>query len=304
MQHAGPMLIIANPTSGKGRGRRTSERVRDLLIRAGLSAELRFTTATGDAERFAGEACTDGSSRACIIACGGDGTVQEVANALARSRARAPDSTPIMGLAPAGRCNDFGRDLGIGRNPEAIARTLLSGKPRPLDLGRINGRYFCTVATAGIDAAVSRYVDKLRWLRGTPAYVLGAFAVLSRYRAPRLRITGDFGVIEQSVFLASSANTSSYGGAIAIAPDAVPDDGLLDLCVIDAVSRLRALELIPYVLLGRHRNRREVHFYRSRRILIESLDPMELWADGEPVGQAPADIELIPAAIQIMLPVT
>ncbi len=298
------ILIVANPTSGRGRGRRTADAVASCLRRRGVEPAVHYTSGAGDAEGKSREAVLDEDTRpACIVACGGDGTVQEVANAIASMRPSIGEACPVMGLAPAGRCNDFARALDIPDDPAGIADALVCGEARAIDLGRVNDRFFCTVATVGVDAAVSSYVDSMRVpLTGTLAYLYGAMRVLSRYRPRRLRISGDFGVIDRPLFLASSANTSSYGGAIKIAPDARPTDGRLDLCVIDAVSRLRALTLVPTVLAGRHQGHPEVQFARVRQVHIESDETLELWADGERIGSTPADISVAPGAIRVMLP--
>jgi diacylglycerol kinase (ATP) len=209
----------------------------------------------------------------------------------------------MMGLAPAGRCNDFARVLGVSTNAQAMADVLTNGTPCSIDLGRVNDRYFCTVATVGVDAEVSSYVDAMRVpLSGTAAYLYGALCVLGRYQPRTVRIAGRFGVIEQAVFLASCANTSFYGGSIPIAPGAVPIDGLLDLCIIDALSTWRALRLIPTVLKGRHRLEPEVRFIKTKRLSIETGEPLELWADGERIGRTPATIEVAPGAVEVMLP--
>ena len=240
----------------------------------------------------------------CIVACGGDGIVQEIANALADARPSLGYVCPALGLAPVGRCNDFARAFEIPTDPAMIADVLLTGRPTPTDLGRVNGRYFCTVATAGVDAEVSSFVDTMRMpLRGTLAYLYGAVRVLIRYRPYDMTITGDFGVIEGPMLLASTANTSCYGGAIRIAPDADPADGLLDLCVIDRVTRLRAIALIPALLAGKHGRCPAVHFLRTQRLTIESRHPLELWADGERIARTPAIIEVVPAAIRLLQPV-
>lgn len=304
MDNGRPILIVANPMAGRGRGRRMAGRVADALRSRGREVIVHETIGAGDAEQTTRAACEDGRMRpGCVVACGGDGTMQEVANALAPLRSVQGDDCPSMGLAPAGRCNDLARALGVISDPAQIADVVAGGNMRPIDLGRINGRYFCTVATVGIDAEVSSFVDT-SWvpLRGTAAYLLGAMWVLSRYRAPGVRLEGDFGIIEQPVFVASSANTSSYGGAIEIAPGAVPTDGELDLCVIDAVSRMRALALVASVLRGRHLTEREVQFIRTKRIRIEAERELVLWADGERVATTPAIIEVMPAAVQIALP--
>ena len=299
------ILIIANPTSGNGRrGRRTAESVCADLQRRGLSAQIRYTHSAGEAARIAEEAVAgDGHLPDCLVPCGGDGTIQQVAHVLARARPRLGDRCPAMGLAPTGRCNDFARALGISTDAETIARIIAAGNTRPVDLGKVNGRYFCTVATVGIDAEISRYVDEMKMpLKGTIAYLYGAIPVLLRYKPRALRIEGDFGLIEEPVFLASTANTCSYGGAVPIAPGAVPTDGLLDLCVIEHTSLWKAFRLIPTVLRGRHTTRPEVSFVRTKRVRIEAPEPLELWADGECIATPPATIEIAPSAITMRLP--
>lgn len=303
--NCGPILIIVNPISGKGRGSHTADSVAELVRRQGVDVEVCYTAAAGDAERIAREMVASGTHPLrCIVACGGDGIVQGIANALADARPSLGDSCPALGLAPVGRCNDFARAFRIPTDPAAIADILVNGHALPTDLGRVNGRYFCTVATAGVDAEVSSFVDTMRMpLRGTLAYLYGAIRVLIRYRPYDMTITGDFGVMEGPMLLASSANTSCYGGAIRIAPDADPGDGQLDLCVVDRISRLRAIALIPALLAGKHGRCPAVHFLRTQRLTIESRHPLELWADGECIARTPATIEVVPAALRVLQPV-
>lgn len=298
------IAIIVNPTSGGGRGFRTANAVAASLRDRGFHVAVKYTRSSGDAEHIAREVSLDERRRpGCVVACGGDGTTQEVAHALASLKPVLGETCPVMGLAPAGRCNDFARALNVSANPAAIADVLSGGEPCPVDLGRVNDRYFCTVATIGADAEVSSFVDSMRMpLSGTAAYLYGALRVLSRYRPRSLRIVGDFGVIERPIFLASSANTSSYGGAIEIAPHAVPTDGQLDLCVIDQVSRWRALRLLPTLLSGKHGSLPEVSFIQTRQLRIETEGPLELWADGERIGRTPVTIEAVPDAVRVMVP--
>lgn len=297
------ILLVVNPVSGRGRALRTAEHIRALSVARGADVEIEHTKASGDAERIAQQACAQKTLPDCIAACGGDGTIQEIANVLAHLESQGGATVPALGLAPAGRCNDFARALGIETNPDSIADTLFDGEAKPIDLGSVNGRYFCTVATIGVDAEVSSYVDRMTIpLRGTPAYLFGAIRVLLTYKPKRLKVTGDFGTSEQLVFLASSANTSSYGGAIPIAPSADPTDGLLDLCLIEGVSRFRAFMLLPKVLAGKHESMKEVRILRGKRFELESPEPIEFWADGEHIGRTPAVIEVHPGAVRVMLP--
>lgn len=297
-------LIIANPTSGRDRGERTADAVAELLRHRGAKVEIRRTTSTLGAEAITAEACSgEADVPTHIVACGGDGTIHQVVNGLARARERLSDLTPILGLAPAGRCNDLAAALRLTTQPKAIANVLLDGTCRPLDLGRANDRYFCTVATLGFDAAVSSYVDAMpKWITGRPAYIYGTLQVLRRYRACRVTIESDGQTIDQSVFLASSANTSVYGGGIPIAPSADPFDGRLDLCVVDPLSKLQSLYLLLTVLRGTHVRLKEVTFRQARRIRVTSPDPLQIWADGERLTQTPATIEVIPSALRVMIP--
>ncbi len=304
MNRARFILILVNPVSGRGRALRKAEAVAANLRSRNIEVAVRKTSAPGDAGRFAHDAAQDTDRRpSCVVACGGDGTVQEVAGALAACREMLGDCCPALGLIPAGRCNDFARGLGISRTVGCVAEILATGRASPIDLGRVNGHFFCTVATVGIDAEVTHFVHKMHLpLRGTPAYLYGAIRVLCTYKAPNLRIEGDFATIDRPLFLASSANTASYGGAIRIAPGAVPNDGFLDLCVIDAVTRLKALTLIASVLRVRHQHRPEVQMIRTKTLTIDADRPLELWADGEPVATTPARVEIAPNAIHVLLP--
>ncbi len=297
-------LIVANPTAGRGRGAKAADAIHHRLREAGADSRVAFTAARGDATSIVREAMAgtarDESDRLCAVACGGDGTVHEVVNALL---AAGPDRRGVLGLAPAGRCNDFASALGIRADPDAVARVLLAACARPVDLGRINDQYFCSVATFGFDSAVCRYVNDMRMpLRGTPAYTYGTLRVLWRFAPCPVRLTLDDETIEGPVYLAATANTRSYGGRMLIAPEARADDGLLDLCIVDVIGRLRFLRLFRRVMRGRHVDLPEVRLPRTRRLRIETQTPHEIWADGEYVTDTPVTIDSIPNAIEILLP--
>jgi YegS/Rv2252/BmrU family lipid kinase len=296
-------LIVVNPVSGKGHALRTARLVAEIMRGRGFDVTIHETENARDGESYARRRCESDDKPLAVVACGGDGTIQQVANAVAPLRANLGSGCPAVGLAPAGRCNDFARIFGISREPEDIAHTLMTGRRMPVDLGRVNGRYFCTVVTVGVDAEISSYVDQMKMpIRGTLAYIYGALRVLSRYRGRHLRVAGDFEPVDQRVFLASSANTSSYGGAIKIAPHAVPTDGMLDLCLIENISRWRSLTLLARVLAGKHVALPEVHFGKMKTLTMDSDEPIEMWADGERVATTPATITVMPNAIDVIVP--
>lgn len=286
------ILIITNPISGGGRGRSVAERAARYIAAHGGRARVILTQAPGDGARLARDALRDTLRR--IAACGGDGTVHEVAGALTGS-----DAT--LGILPCGRGNDFARALGIPTHPERAAAVLLDGTPRRVDLGQVNGQPFCTVVTLGFDSEVARLVyDKAVPFSGTAAYVYGVFKTLARYRGLSLRLHGDFGALDGPVLLAATGNTTSYGGGMRIVPQAVPDDGLLDVCHVRMLPPLGILRLFPTVFWGGHVTHPAVTITRTRRLSIETDAPAWLFADGEPICQTPAEISLVERALTVL----
>ena len=117
-----------------------------------------------------------------------------------------------------------------------------------------------------------------------------------------MTLTGDFGVRDAKMFLAATANTSSYGGGMFIAPDAQPDDGLFDVCVIDEVSKFTVLRIFPKVFAGTHATHPKVEILRTSSLKIETDEPFLLFADGEPIVETPTTIEMLPKALEVVVP--
>lgn len=290
---SGKDFLIANPVAGGGRAREFALAVRDGLLAAGQEVELLWTEKQGDGRTLVGRAVERSADR--VIACGDDGTLQEVASALA--------GTEIpMGLAPAGRCDDFARGLDLKRGLEPTLKTLTQGHPRPIDLGRAGDKYFCTVAATGFDAAASRFVDELNSpIKGKPLYIYGVLRVLMVYQPIRVRLTWDTGGFDGPIYMLSVGNTRSYGGNIKIVPQADPRDGLFDVCLVSPISRLKVLQLLPLALLTKHTGLAATTFFRTSRITIETPDPGEIWADGEYLIDSPTTLRTVPGAIRIVL---
>ncbi len=273
------------------------------LAERSAACTIQPTAAGGDAERIAGQLLDEdrgnGDRPLCLVPCGGDGTIQEVVNAM-MSR---PQHPALLGLAPGGRCNDFVSSFGVPPDPQVAAEVLHSGITREVDLGRINQRYFCSIAAMGFDAAVSRYVNDLHLpVKGATAYVLGTLRLLLSYRGLGVRLRTDQADTHEDVFLVASANTRSYGGCMTIAPHADLDDGLLELCIVSTISRLRGLRLLQAVMRGAHERMPEVRFVKTRQVTIETDDAQEVWADGEFVCRTPVTIAAIPRALRLIVP--
>ena len=290
----GDWTVIANPVSGCGAGSRAASIVVQRLREHGFSAEAVLTRCAGDARMFAAEAVGRGARQVAV--CGGDGTVREVADAVAGREV-------ALGLVPCGRGNDLARALAIPRDVEGAAAVLLEGKTRKIDLGRVGGRHFVTVACVGFDAAVAQRVHESRVpFRGTAGYVLAVLRTLLSYRAPRVILSGDFGRHAGPVTLVAVGNTPYYGGGMKILPGAVCDDGMLDMCIVQAISRLRLLRLFPFVFSGAHAGLDPVRRVQTRSVRLESDPSIWIYADGEPVCLTPATVDLAVRALTVFCP--
>ena len=193
----------------------------------------------------------------------------------------------------------------IPSNPAKAVETVSRGTARRIDLGRIGHRYFVTAATLGFDTEVSRYVAEGKppfFLRGMPAYIYGTLVQLARYRDVEVHLRGDFGEFEGPIFLAATSNTPTYGGRLKIAPSAVLDDGRLDLCLVKSASRWDVVRMIPRVFSGSHVKHPAVSIQPLRRLEIDSNQPLWVWADGEPVAETPATIEVVPSSLAVLVP--
>ncbi len=293
--------FVVNPVAGRGHAGRLAQQLASKLKDSGATVSVSVTAARGDAERLAREAAEAGATR--VIACGGDGTIHEVVNGLMSVPGGAGNTA--LGIVSSGRCNDLAYALDIPTDPSGVAEALLHGILRPIDLGRIGDRYFTTVATLGFDSEVSQYVAEGRapsFLRGAAAYVYATLVTLIRYRSPWVHLKGDFGEYEGSLLLAATGNTSRYGGRMKITPSAVIDDGLLDVCLVEAVSRREVVRMIPKVFSGKHLSHPAVSMKQTRRLEIESQEPLWLWADGEPIAQTAATIEVVHHALSVVMP--
>ena len=290
--------IIANPVSGRGRARRLGERVADLLRERGVNADLMVSEAPGDCERMAREVLARGVRQ--VAACGGDGTVHEVVNGLANSDA-------VLGVVPCGRGNDLARALGVSKDVVDVVNTLVHGVDRAIDLGKAGDRFFATVATLGFDTAVAQrmrnqgtgFLTRALEAGGTVSYGLTVLRTLFGYRSPFVRLRGDFGVFEGRVLLAATANAPFYGSGIKIAPGAIIDDGMLDVCIVADVSRWTVLRMFLSAYSGTHIGHSAVRVVQTRTLQIESDDPLWIFADGEPMCEVPAKIEVVPSALKV-----
>jgi diacylglycerol kinase (ATP) len=299
---------ILNPAAGGGRAGRRRDGLDDLLRRSGAPYSLIQTEAPGHATELAREAT---ASHEAVIAVGGDGTIQEVVRGL-RGTERP------LGVLPLGTGNDFAKMIGMPLRPEEGVPALLSAAVSHVDLGMVRWknedgeqreRIFANAVGIGFDAMTAVQVVRFKKLGGRLAYLAGVMATLRLWRQPEVEVslTGQGGerVIHHGpFFLASASNGISVGGGFYLTPDALVDDGLLDLCLIDRLSIPRVFQLLPRAMRGKHVGAKEVTIERTTNLKIRSGIPLPIHADGEVVTSSAIEIEVevLPAVQPVLAP--
>ena len=240
-----------------------------------------------------------------LVVVGGDGMVHLGVNALAGPGD--PYGRVPLGIVPTGTGNDIARALGLPLNDARAAceRIWAASKAggRVIDAGRITGngttRWFAGVVSAGFDAAVNERANAWRWPRGKSRYNLAMLRELATFRAIDYSVTADGDTWQQGAMLISVANGQSIGGGMKVTPDALLDDGFLDLFIVEPLSRLQFLAVFPKVFSGRHTGHRAVQIRRVRRVDITAVNVVA-YADGERVGPLPLTVEVVPGAIRVL----
>ena len=290
------LLVIVNPEAGRGRARREWDEIRGKLSAAGIAFDAILTTRPLEgldiAERESG-------SRDCIVAAGGDGTVHEVVNGVMRGGGKA-----AFGLIPLGSGDDFEKLLSPGN---AIER-LKNQNSKLFDVGRIvsggETRYFANGMDIGFGAHGAANVERVpRFLTGFGAYLGALFLTMVRYPKLDIELRLDDGPPGRvTTAMAAAMNGTTFGGSFQVCPEAKPDDGLLDLLIVDAIGRLSILQLVPKILKGAHAGDRRLRMARAQRLSIESAEPLLVEADGEIAftGAHRLDIDVLPGALRVL----
>ncbi|HJU74886.1 MAG TPA: diacylglycerol kinase family protein [Gemmatimonadaceae bacterium] len=290
------VLLVANPAARTGSRRiHAAERA---LAAAGCAVDLRQTTASGDAERFAMER----RDADAVFTLGGDGTVMEVLHALRHT------GIPV-GIIPAGTGNLMARALAIPLDVDRAVHSLLGGIVRHIDLGCIHSepmRRFAFGAGVGIDATmIERTTAQAKQRLGVLAYVLAAGAAAFRHDRFHVRIVTEEGTYEHDTSLTLIANFGSVlYGHFALGPGITPDDGRLDVCVYAPRSGWDAVRLVWRIMRRDYRSDGRMYFIPAREVVIECDPPRIFQADGEIVGMSPVRISVDAGAAALLVPRT
>lgn len=292
-------VAIINPLSGAGADPTAATR-RAAMLRAeaehrGVALDVHVTERGGHAHELAAAAVASGTP--LVIAWGGDGTINEVGCALAR--------TPtILGVVPAGSGNGLAAALGVPREPRAAIGVAFDGSTRAIDAGVMAGRPFFNVAGVGFDARIARvFNERAQGRRGRWPYISIGVREGCRYRAAEYRLTIDGRQQRLRALLMVFANGREFGMGARIAPRAELDDGLLDATIIADRSVLGRFLDAPYLAFAATHRARGVSVMRIRAATIEADEPIEFHVDGEPAqAEGRVDVAIVPGALRVRTP--
>jgi len=297
------IFVILNPEAGRGRARKLWPRISQTLRAAMNPADLQVveTQAPGEAVDLARWAVEKGYD--IVAACGGDGTLHETVNGLARAGAAAGPGALM--LLPAGTGNDFARSLGLPLDPIRVAQAMARSRTVNVDLGRAGNSYFVNVAGVGFDAEVAAEVNRGgKIVGGTLPYLWAVMKKLVTYRNAPLEIHLNQQVLRRRALLVAVGIASYYGGGLRILPGADLLDGRLDIIVGGDLGKLATLGLLPRLFSGSHVHHPLVELDRAAQVRIEGPDHLHVHADGEVIGRLPVEFACIPEGLRLILPET
>jgi YegS/Rv2252/BmrU family lipid kinase len=297
-----PICLIVNPSAGGGKAGRIAPAAEEALRAQGLTVRRCDTRDLAHARELAREAAGRGET---IVSLSGDGLVGAIADTL-RDLPGA-----VLGVIPGGRGNDLARVLGIPDDPQAAAAIVAGGHTRSVDLGIVAGddshaeKAFVGIASAGFDSVANRIANEApSWLGGL-VYAYAALVALVSWKPARFEIELDPPGERHSFtgYSIGAANSKTYGGGMRAAPDAMLDDGLLEVVVLEAVPKLSFLtKILPKVFSGKHVQEPSVSVFRAREVSIAADRPFTMYADGDPIGELPVRVRAQQGAITVLVP--
>jgi YegS/Rv2252/BmrU family lipid kinase len=298
-----PICLVVNPAAGGGRAGRLAPDVERALRAHGLTVRRADTR---DLEHARALATAAAGADETVVALSGDGLIGALADALRLL----PDA--VLGIVPGGRGNDLARVLGIPDDTNAAVAIIAAGHTQAVDLGLVDSdggadgaRAFVGIASAGFDSDANRIANEApAWLGGL-VYVYGALRALAAWRPARFELELDPPSEPRSftAFSVGACNSKTYGGGMRAAPDAMLDDGLLDIVVCENVSKLTFLtRILPKVFKGTHVHEPSVHVFRARELALSADRPFTMYADGDPIGELPVRVRALAGAVTMLTP--
>ncbi len=300
-------FAVVNPNAGNGKGGKDWKRICSLFEKNGIAAEVKFTGSKGDAVGITSEAIKRGFRR--IISIGGDGTLNEIINGVFTQQYCDPKEI-VIGMIPVGTGNDWGRMFGIPLVYEGAVRVISEGKQMLHDIGMVTCytdskrevRYFINIAGLGFEAMVVEKTNrqKERGRSNKALYFMNILMSLISYRKAEVDIDIDGVKSSCRIFSINVGNGRYCGGGMRQTPDALPDDGLLDITVIKEMGRFEIIRNLKILYDGTILSHPKIDGYRSKNLKVDSKSRLYAEADGESLGHDPFEFTVIPSAINII----
>lgn len=290
-------VIIHNRTAGHALSReRQFLQALTVLANAGWEVAVEMTSREGHATDIAREAASAGAD--VVIAAGGDGTVNEVIQGLAHT-------STCMGCLPLGTVNVWSREAGYSSNIAEAARQLAAGNRVNLDLGRVGERYFLLMAGVGLDAEIAASLGRGRLHKqqlGIVPYIIRAARILPRYRGAWIELDMDGDRVRHKAIMVLISNTRLYGGIARPIPEAVANDGMLDVRVFPGNHLVNSIKHVVAFLLNRPSPGNLPNSLPVQRLTINAEPPLAIQVDGDPIGTTPVVIEVAHHALCAIVP--
>jgi len=296
-------LLLVNPAAGGGAAIDAVPALRRFAAEAGWRVDLRITASAKDLAAQSRAGVSEGYK--CILVLGGDGSFQQLANAVG------PGQDVILGVLPAGGGNDLALALGLPQDPVLAAKLLLDGEVRYLDAARVRTsdgvvRLYTGGGGVGLDAEAAQFAGgAYRNFRGRFRYLLSAVRALIGFHPLCVRVTieaSEASVLEAHALLLGVLNTPSYGAGLRLAPEAKTDDGQLDLVLVENLPLLQILRLLPRLMTHGELRTKRVRRLLVQRLQIETHVASRFHGDGEIFGWTPVQIEVVPHAFRVLCP--
>ncbi len=298
------LVVAINPTASFGKGRNVGPAVVQTL--RALGHDVTSLQEPDFEQLLASGRKAVASKPDALIVVGGDGMVNLGTNLVVKTKVP-------LGIVPSGTGNDMARGLGIPHdNTEAAIEALVVALARParvIDAGRVDyvdadtgapaTRWFACVLSAGFDSVVNERANRMTRPKGASRYMIALGLELVKLKPIDYRLVLDGETIDTRAMLVSVGNNISLGGGMKVTPDALVDDGLLDVLVVRPLSRIAFMRIFPRVFQGTHTSDPRVSIHRARRIRIDSHSAVA-YADGERIGGLPIDIEVVPGALRVL----
>jgi diacylglycerol kinase (ATP) len=296
------ITLILNPIAGRGKANHIRKALERELQQSNLDYSFLVTTAPGEATTLARTASATSS---IVVAIGGDGTVNEVASGLVGTNA-------ALAVLSEGSGNDFARIVNAPKNPILLLSLLHNYKTVQYDSGfvrlthsdgSVTERSFFNSIGLGFDAAVAKKVSSIRWMRGIPLYLTALLHTLAGYKPHLFSVKNKNETWKKNYFLLCVGNGRWEGGGFMLTPNALPDDGIFEVCGVTGDNILKVLPILPLVMAGKHIGKSHIEMFDATSLVVECDAPFPVHGDGEIFGWQvkKTEISLISKSLNVVV---